>query len=58
MIQNRNHPPLQLLLFPLKAIYIVDWRQENGKAEFILHMSETDAALQFWAEDGIFWIDK
>jgi hypothetical protein len=50
--------PPRLLLFPLKAIYVVDWRQENGKAEFILHMSDTGAALQFWAEDGIFWIDK
>ncbi|MGE5775802.1 MAG: transglutaminase-like domain-containing protein [Chloroflexota bacterium] len=49
--------PPALLLFPLKAVYVVDSVQEGNKAEFLLRISDPDASLQLWTESGIYWID-
>ncbi len=49
--------PPSLILFPLKAVYVVDAVQEGNRAEFLLRISDPEASLQFWASEGVFWVD-
>jgi len=53
---TEDAPPL-LILFPLKAVYVVDSKQEGNKAEFILRISDPEASIQFMSNDGMYWID-
>lgn len=49
--------PPALLLFPLKAVHVVNSVQEGNKAEFLLHISDPEASLQLWSHKGRFRID-
>jgi hypothetical protein len=51
-----EHPPL--LLFPLKAVHVIDSVQEGNKAEFLLRTTDSEASLQFWADGDVFWVDS
>ncbi len=53
---TQAEPPV-LMLFPLKDVYVVDAVQEGSKAEFLLRITGPEAALQFWASDGMYWVD-
>lgn len=46
-----------LMLFPLKGIYIVSASQDEKKAEFLLRVSDSESAVQFWSSNGSFWVD-
>lgn len=49
--------PPSLMLFPLKGIHVVDAVQEGNQAEFLLRITDPEASVQFWASDGVYWVD-
>ncbi len=55
-ISTAPDPP-HLLLFPLKAVNVLESVQEGNRAEFLLRIGDPEASLQFWASEGVFWVD-
>lgn len=44
--------------FPLKAAHVIDNYQDDEKAIFIIRVSDTNAAFQFFVDSGVFWVDS
>lgn len=50
--------PDKIRCFPLKAAHVIDNYQQDDKAVFIIRVSDTNSAFQFFVDSGVFWVDS